>query len=224
MRFRTLSVLAVLGMVVAAHAQFVYNSRDGQAATVSGTLLNTGVADSDFWGDQILLAPGTGRIATLLEQVFQVNPTAGDTNNFSYSFDLQLNSISGGVVGASFYSASYSAAPVAPTLAAFLYGFSLPNIVVPDEFVYSFRMHRLAGSNTGIIGMQAHNSAPLVGSSDPAFFWDQNPTSGVWSQFAFTGGNANFRARLTAVPEPASMAVLGMGALALIRRRRSKKA
>jgi hypothetical protein len=225
MYLRFLAILAAFGVVAAANAQYVYNSRDGQAATVSGTLLATGATDSNFWGDQVTLA-GTDRTVTLLEQVFQFNPAAGDTNNFTFTFDLQFNTVSGTTVGASFFSASYTAAPVAGTaVAAFLYGFPISNVVVPDTFVYSFRVHRTAGSNQGTIGMQAHNSPPSVGFSDPTFFWSQNPTTGVWSQSTFTGNiNSNFRARITAVPEPASMAALAIGALAMVRRRRNKRA
>ena len=220
---RFLLPLALLGATVAAQAQFVYNSRDGQAATVAGTWLAAAATDSNWWGDQVTLA-GTDRSVTLLETVVQVNPAAGDTTNFLLSFDLQFNTVSGTTVGAQTFTQSYTTAPIPGTAAAaFLFGFAVPNVTVADTFVYSLRVHRLAGSNTGSVGMQAHNSVPTVGNSDPTFFWSQNPTTSAWTQSAFTGGNANFRTRITAVPEPASMAVLGLGALAVIRRRRNKK-
>ncbi|MFI5386301.1 MAG: PEP-CTERM sorting domain-containing protein, partial [Fimbriimonadales bacterium] len=64
-------------------------------------------------------------------------------------------------------------------------------------------------------------SAPAIGFSDTTYFWENN--SGTWGKFNFGATpSGNMRMSLTAVPEPASMAVLGIGALALIRRRRRR--
>lgn len=44
----------------------------------------------------------------------------------------------------------------------------------------------------------------------------------IWSTTSGGGGEHYFTARINAVPEPASMVALGLGALALVRRRRAK--
>jgi hypothetical protein len=73
-------------------------------------------------------------------------------------------------------------------------------------------------------------AAPTVGTSLDQYWRDANGDGTITGEESrtFGGGTslANFAVQLNAtpVPEPASMAVLGIGALALIRRRRSKKA
>jgi hypothetical protein len=85
-------------------------------------------------------------------------------------------------------------------------------------------------------------AAPTIGSNPSSFqvlYYDKTPSQSTPSssaislnenEYLYFGGspsvNEDFATRFytTPVPEPASMAVLGLGAMALIRRRRSKKA
>jgi hypothetical protein len=87
---------------------------------------------------------------------------------------------------------------------------------------------------TDQIVMAMRDVAPVVGSTGTAGggaagFWrdaDNNSVINISDARTLTATNLNPVLALTAnpVPEPASMAVLGIGALALIRRRRSRKA
>lgn len=69
------------------------------------------------------------------------------------------------------------------------------------------------------------NAAPLVGTSDNGFFWDENGDGVI--QFGesrngsgFTNGNLSFAALGSAVPEPTTIAAVGLGLLAMMRKRR----
>jgi hypothetical protein len=70
------------------------------------------------------------------------------------------------------------------------------------------------GANTSITGIEVAAgggwSGEFIGSIDHM-------------NLTFGNGGASYQANFAAVPEPASMAALGLGALALIRRRRNKK-
>lgn len=90
---------------------------------------------------------------------------------------------------------------------------------------------QVGGVGTEAITMAMRDVAPAVGTTPtPANgFWRDNDNNGVINvgdaRTLGTGTNLNPGLVLTAnaVPEPASMAALGLGALALIRRRRNKK-
>ncbi len=99
------------------------------------------------------------------------------------------------------------------------YTFAIPNVTVPDHFVWTVQAYNRQGS-VGELGPAYYNPA-TVGFSDD-FFWLSDMGS-EWTPYSWGGSPyANFAARLTAVPEPASVCVLGLGAL-LLRRRRSTK-
>lgn len=100
-----------------------------------------------------------------------------------------------------------------------VYDFQLPNVVVPDHFVWTVEATNRQGS-VGELGPAYFNPA-TVGFSDD-WFW-QSDMGSEWIPYSWGGDPyANFGATLTAVPEPASLAVLLGGALLLKRRARKR--
>ncbi|HWA81852.1 MAG TPA: PEP-CTERM sorting domain-containing protein [Fimbriimonadaceae bacterium] len=59
-----------------------------------------------------------------------------------------------------------------------------------------------------------------VGSSDPTYLW-QNSGSGM-SHYSFTGTTDNIQMAVVAVPEPLTLAGLGLGIVFLARQRRAR--
>ena len=89
--------------------------------------------------------------------------------------------------------------------------FSVPDVVVPDTFTWTTRADSLSA------GMAIYDP-PTFGSSGD-HYWDLY--AGDWYPMSFGGGPvANFGARVTAVPEPSALAVLILGGLSAVRRRR----
>jgi hypothetical protein len=219
---RKLALIASVALCGSAFAQtVVYNARDGQPATVAGILMAEGATTSTEWGDEATLT-GTERTVTQLAQTLQFNNGTGDTSNFNLIVTTRLRSMlpdntPGTILWEQAWSISNTAA------GAYFYTFTVPNVVVPDTVVFSFQFSRQATSNIGAALVQAHNSAPLIGSSSNTYFWGLNQTTNAWQQLNFGATpQGNFRGRITAVPEPASMAALAFGAAALISRRRRR--
>lgn len=79
-------------------------------------------------------------------------------------------------------------------------------------------------AGTNIFSLSGTASAPVAGdtalAADPAVAWELNNLGGAPAGLVgpgnFTRGSANIR---LAIPEPASMALLGLGGLAMLRRR-----
>jgi hypothetical protein len=78
--------------------------------------------------------------------------------------------------------------------------FTVPNVVVPNEFVWTATFTVTAAMATGTaLGLRVYDP-PTVGSSANTFFWEDNPAvTPAWGQYAFNGGVANnFGAQATA--------------------------
>ncbi len=99
------------------------------------------------------------------------------------------------------------------------YDFAIPNVTVPSHFVWTVQAYNRQGS-VGELG-PAYYNPPTVGFSDD-FFWLSDMGS-PWTPYSWGGDPyANFAARFTAVPEPATAIALGLG-LFLVRRRRATR-
>ncbi|MFA6132977.1 MAG: PEP-CTERM sorting domain-containing protein [Phycisphaerae bacterium] len=94
--------------------------------------------------------------------------------------------------------------------------FDLPNVTFPDTFVW------VVGADSDIAGLATFNP-PTVGSSENNYWnWDRSfdyPDS-WWRLSLGQDMQANFGATIYAVPEPASMAMLAVGGLFMLRGKR----
>ena len=107
------------------------------------------------------------------------------------------------------------------------FDFTSQNIVLPTSFVFAY--HDFAGldsnnSSTGANGLSVGLTAAsaTVGLSDQATF-DVYPNSdpSTTLDYAWDAGY-NIEAQINVVPEPASFSLIGIGALALLRRKRRR--
>ena len=215
-------------LVGGANAQILEYDALSTGATIAGVHMAANSSTSNEWGDQVVLS-GPSHTIMQYNCLIQFNNGVNDTSNFVVNDTVTFRSLTGtGATatvntGTPIYQATFSLGG-ATGLAGGAYnvGFGIPNVVVPTEFLVSNQFTRVSG-NTGIVGEHFNNSPAAIGTGDPTYFWINNGTS--WGQANFgTTPSGNMRMSLTATPEPASMAVLGIGALALIRRRRSNKA
>ena len=89
--------------------------------------------------------------------------------------------------------------------------FSIPNVLVPDTFTW------ITSADSLIAGMATYDP-PTVGSSGD-YYWDRFDEE-WWGMWFENDPVANFGARVIAVPEPTTLALLVLGGLSAIRRRR----
>lgn len=217
----TMGVLATAAVASQAQ-QIVYQNLTGM--TTASYRMASGATSSLEFGDEVALG-GTFRTITQVKTIMQVQGTGLG----AYDFDLTLrfraldgaagapNTVIGTPTVFQFRGLNEGAGG---TAAAYNITLSGLNVTVPNNLAVTFGLTRVGG-NTGGVGFQ-FNAAnpPAVGTSDPTFFWRENTAGGTWGKFNFGGTNANVALELTAVPEPATMAVFGLGIAALLRRRK----
>jgi hypothetical protein len=211
-RFKVLALLSVLS--AAAHAQVVYSNLTGMNL-FEGTMssgFNVGAEE----GDQLALGPGS-RTITDAKSIIRAVYATGTTTAFNFDVTMRLRALEGGVPGTILYSNTMQLRNLAE--GAYTLDWSaIPSVVVPDTVIMSFSYVR-QGGNTGSVG-EDFGGTPTVGSSDPNMYWS-TAFSGGWQQRNFpVSGRANMAAELTAAPEPSTLFLLSMGALALVRNRR----
>ena len=124
---------------------------------------------------------------------------------------------------------------------AVTFDFSGDNITLPDEVIFglAFNTQSYGDTPTGYVGpycslnLGAFSSSPFVGTDvDPETGFIDSTWSGMYGNgtshvFAISDGNGDFSAgyrpsvEFSAVPEPATVCLLGLGGLSLIRRKRN---
>lgn len=251
MKRSSLFSLVVLGAVGAtAHAQSFYDNTvffQGQGVTNGGAAVDPALATNTITrlnADDIYAPNGAGlgvfqysfnvvnfntaaTSARALVRFYSVDATTGLPATFLGGSNFNAIAFTAG--SATTYSTALSATPyfTIPTNGRFWAGITFDN----NSGATGATVTTLNNLGSGLF------NPPLFGGSQDLFFQSttnggfvsNNPAGGT---FNFTGGTpvANFGFRFagatgfTAVPEPASMAALGLGALALLRRRRNKSA
>jgi hypothetical protein len=207
---RWLSILACMPAAAIAQ-QVVYDNTTNSLGT-NMPLLPEWRDDSAEAGDDIWLE-GTAREVTGLKLLFFYRGTEPGTIDLQIRF-RHLDEIDQ-IPTDAFYDSGVI--PGVPTLAGMNeYTFDIPSVTVPDHFVWTVQAYNRQGS-VGELG-PAYYNPPTVGFSDD-FFWLSDMGSD-WTPYSWGGEPyANFAARFTAVPEPATLVALALG-VALLRRRR----
>jgi hypothetical protein len=212
---RSVSIVALLAVAVGAQAQAIVYDNTTTFGNRVQTLLSDLVVEGTELGDEVQLA-GTAREVTELRLLFFYRGVDG--GQFDARIRLLMDDGPGGTPGTQLY-----ASPLVESLDANNglneYTFAIPNVTVPDTVIWT-----IDGFNpvniTDELG-PAYFHPPTIGSSED-FFWRFDGQF-EWTPYAWGGSPyANFGAQITAVPEPATLAALALGASFLLGRRRQR--
>jgi len=212
MRVRFAVLLAWAAISAAPTQEIVY---DNTTTSLDNNfpLLPAWEVESAEAGDEIWLG-GSARTVTELKLIFNYRGTVPGTLDALVRFRQYDESFRG--PGAAFYESPLT--QVQTTAGLHELNFSIPSVVVPDHFIWTIQVFNRQGSE-GELGM-AYFNPPTVGSSED-WLWQRGGNE--WTAYSWGADPyANFGARLTAVPEPATLSVVGAGWL-FLRRRRSKQ-
>jgi hypothetical protein len=208
-----LSVACALAWGMPARAVVVYRNINPDP-----TLPSEAIPNNSEIADDVTLPDGPARTVTQISI-----PIFNSLNqNFAGTFTARFYEFGGdGLPGAKIWEGTL---PVANgTTGDRTLVFSVPNVVVPDDFVWSLQFNtNLASTEDDGIG-PVLNDEPDVGFSFNEFY--QRDAGGPWGAFFYgdqpTDPLANFQAEIIAeVPEPAAMSVIALGGLFMTRRRR----
>lgn len=215
MKRLSFSIFIALVSFSAARAQTVIYDNMTTSLNNNMPLLPEWRDDSAEAGDDVWLA-GTERNVVELKVLFNYRGTIPGTFDARIRFRA-LDDFTQTPTDA-FYESDLVTLPTVGGLNE--YTFAIPNVVVPDHFVWTIQAYNRQGS-VGELGPAYYNPA-TVGFSDD-FFWLSDMGS-EWIPYAWGGDPyANFAARITAVPEPASLSALCLGGLCLLPKRRAAK-
>jgi hypothetical protein len=195
------AALAALFLCRAASATTVYSStNDFGGVNINGNALS-------HLGDDVTLV-GTDREVTNISIGTQFFPSAGETSYPNPQLTLTLYSSVGGPVIAT---SSASPAPYSGSPHEVMVNFPFANVTVPNSFYWAVSQDTFAN---GFQLLAA--TAPQIGSSANTVIYREQ--TGAWHEDPI--GADTFEAVITAVPEPTTLGLLGLGAMTLVARRR----
>lgn len=204
------TLVLALGLVGAALAQEVVYDNTTTSLDQNFPLLPSWEVESAEAGDEIWLG-GSARTVTELKLIFNYRGTLPGTLDALIRFREYDQNFQG--PGAAFYESPLT--QVQTTAGLHDLTFSIPGVVVPDHFIWTIQVFNRQGSD-GELGM-AYFNPPTVGSSED-WLWQRGGNE--WTAYSWGAEPyANFGARLTAVPEPATLSLFATGLLLLRRRR-----
>lgn len=96
------------------------------------------------------------------------------------------------------------------------------SVAVPGRFVWSVEFNPASGATAGLLDYTGAGVGNGPGQSADNH-WEKN-TAGAWTLYDYALGVDNFNARVTVVPEPGTMALIGMGSVGLLALARRRKA
>jgi hypothetical protein len=167
-------------------------------------------------GDELLMTSG-GILDTLKFSVYNgtaAGTTPGDITTADlalkfYNFDAGTSTfVLAGTLN--YTGATLNLAPTYYTIVS-LTGLATNNIVLTDDVLATLTISNITGGATR--AGQVLANPPTIGSSTNDFY-----RGGSWYWFGSTGPIANFAWEIGVVPEPASLLLIAVGALALRRR------
>jgi len=204
-------ILLILNvMAISAHSTIVYDNTTTSLGYLTPILTGSSFTGDTSYeaGDQITLA-STERSVTEIDILISSAFATGGTADAQVRF--YENDGTGGKPGTILWdSGVLNDLPYVPGANTFT--FIVPHAVVPDTFTWTIYLSGRTGSAViGYMGPQFYNP-PTVGSSND-FIWAFDGTS--WNSFNDPQLVDNYAARVSAVPEPATMLLLGSGLIGL---------
>ena len=206
---RTSPLLVIASLLMASlpsQASIVYDSSTGallglQSRDVPGLQL----------GDEITIG-GTDRVVT--EFVVQYGTAAGATGNETLRVRFLANDGPSGEPGSLLYDSGALALAPSPSLTTFTLGGL--SVLVPDTITFTFEVAGVGDvfNDAVLLGLAG---PPSIGSDDPDMHWN-SPDGVTWAQLTEPASILTFNTQITAIPEPATSLLVGMGLLALAAR------